>query len=69
MSAEDYIVNGHRVSRLDVIKSTVENFIKQRQSDRIGLVVFGSQAYTVCPLTTDHAWLLQNLRQVRLGRH
>jgi Ca-activated chloride channel family protein len=67
MSAEDYVVDGHRISRLDIIKSTVENFIKQRTSDRLGLIVFGSQAYTVCPLTTDHEWLLENLHQVRVG--
>ncbi len=67
MSAEDYVVNGQRISRLDIIKSTVENFIQQRPDDRLGLIVFGSQAYTVCPLTVDHSWLLENLRQVRVG--
>jgi Ca-activated chloride channel family protein len=67
MSAEDYVINTHRISRLDIIKSTVEDFVKQRQDDRLGLIVFGSQAYTVCPLTTDHDWLLENLRQVRIG--
>jgi len=67
MSAEDYVIDGHRISRLDIIRSTVENFIKQRKFDRLGLIVFGSQAYTVCPLTTDHEWLLQNLRQIRIG--
>ena len=67
MSAEDYVINGQRISRLDIIKSTVENFVKQRPDDRLGLIVFGSQAYTVCPLTTDHDWLLENLHQVRIG--
>jgi len=67
MSAEDYVINGQRISRLDIIKSTVENFIKQRINDRMGLIVFGSQAYTVCPLTMDHEWLLENLHQVRIG--
>jgi Ca-activated chloride channel family protein len=67
MSAEDYVVNTQRISRLDIIKSTVENFVKQRTDDRLGLIVFGSQAYTVCPLTTDHEWLLENLRQIRIG--
>jgi len=67
MSAEDYVINAHRISRLDIIKSTVENFIKQRKDDRLALIVFGSQAYTVCPLTTDHEWLLENLHQVRIG--
>jgi len=67
MSAEDYVINGQRISRLDIIKRTVEDFVKQRNFDRLGLVVFGSQAYTVCPLTTDHQWLLENLHQVRIG--
>jgi Ca-activated chloride channel family protein len=67
MNAEDYVINGQRISRLDIIKSTVENFIKQRVNDRMGLIVFGSQAYTVCPLTMDHDWLLQNLHYVRIG--
>jgi Ca-activated chloride channel homolog len=67
MSAEDYQINTQRISRLDIIKSTVEHFVQQRYDDRLGLVVFGSQAYTVCPLTTDHEWFLQNLRQVRIG--
>lgn len=67
MAAEDYIVNGHRVNRLDTIKSVVKKFIDRRVSDRIGLVVFGSRAYTVCPLTTDYNWLKENLSRVRLG--
>ncbi len=67
MSAEDYVVDGHRISRLDIIKQTVEQFIGERKFDRLGLIVFGSQAYTVCPLTSDHQWLLENLRQVRVG--
>jgi len=67
MSAEDYVINTQRISRLDIIKQTVEKFIEERNDDRIALIVFGSQAYTVCPLTTDHDWLLENLRQVRVG--
>jgi len=67
MRAEDYIVNGQRVNRLNIIKSVVKDFIDKRQSDRIGLVVFGSQAYTVCPLTTDYHWLKENLARVRIG--
>jgi Ca-activated chloride channel homolog len=52
---------------LDIIRQTVEKFVEERRDDRIGLIVFGSQAYTVCPLTTDHQWLLENLRQIRIG--
>ncbi|MEI7999074.1 MAG: VWA domain-containing protein, partial [Candidatus Omnitrophota bacterium] len=67
MAAEDYVVNGRRISRVEIIKSVVKEFIDKRQSDRMGLVVFGSRAYTVCPLTTDYHWLKENLAQVRLG--
>lgn len=67
MAAEDYIVNGHRVSRVDTIKSVAKDFIDNRSSDRIGLVVFGSQAYTVCPLTTDDNWLKENLSRLKVG--
>lgn len=67
MAAEDYVINGHHVSRLEVLKSVIKEFIDRRQSDRIGLVVFGSQAYTVCPLTTDYNWLKENLNRLHLG--
>jgi Ca-activated chloride channel family protein len=67
MGAEDYIVNAKRINRLEVIKSVIKEFIDRRVSDRIGLVVFGSQAYTVCPLTTDYNWFKENLSRVRLG--
>ena len=67
MAAEDFTINGHRQNRLDVIKSVVKEFVDKRYSDRIGLVVFGSRAYTACPLTTDYNWLKENLSRVRLG--
>ncbi len=67
MAAEDFTINGKRKNRLDVIKGVVAEFIDARPYDRIGLVAFGSRAYTVCPLTMDHAWLKTNLDRVRLG--
>ena len=67
MAAEDFSINGQRKNRLDIIKSVVKEFVDKRVSDRIGVVVFGSRAYTVCPLTTDYNWLKENLSRVRLG--
>jgi len=67
MAAEDFVINGQRKNRLEIIKSVVKEFVDKRVSDRIGLVVFGSRAYTVCPLTTDYHWLKENLGRVRLG--
>lgn len=67
MAAEDFVINGQRKNRLDIIKSVVKEFIDKRISDRIGLVVFAARAYTACPLTTDYNWLKENLSRVRLG--
>jgi Ca-activated chloride channel family protein len=67
MAAEDFVINGQRKNRLNVVKSVVKEFIDQRVSDRIGLVVFAARAYTACPLTTDYNWLKENLSRVNLG--
>jgi len=67
MAAEDFKINEKRYNRLEVVKNVVQDFIKARHADRIGLVAFAKQAYTVCPLTTDYDWLLANLQRVTLG--
>lgn len=67
MLAEDFRINGKRESRIDAIKEVVRNFIKGRGNDRISIVTFAARAYTVCPLTLDHGWLLTNLERVRSG--
>src|SRR5262249_17733348 len=41
-------------NRFDATKETVSNFIRRRPNDRIGAVIFGRDAYTLLPLTTDH---------------
>ncbi len=67
MAAEDFIIDGKRKNRLEIIKSVVGEFIDERKNDRLGLVAFGARAYTVCPLTTDHDWLKKNLQRLTLG--
>jgi Ca-activated chloride channel family protein len=67
MLAEDFKIKGQATNRFDVVKNVVKEFIEQRTSDRIGLVIFGAQAYTVSPLTTDYAWLFTNLDRIKLG--
>jgi Ca-activated chloride channel family protein len=54
-------------SRLDAAKEVARQFVEGRRGDRIGLVVFASNSYTQCPLTTDYAVLQQLLDQVRIG--
>ncbi|MBF0386352.1 MAG: VWA domain-containing protein [Candidatus Omnitrophica bacterium] len=67
MAAEDFTLNNKRASRLDVVKNVLRDFIHKRNADRLGLIAFGSRPYTVAPLTTDHAWLIQNLERVKFG--
>lgn len=67
MRAEDFELKGERVNRLTMAKSVLEQFIRQRPNDRIGLVAFATEAYTAAPLTLDHDFLHQNLERLELG--
>jgi Ca-activated chloride channel family protein len=48
---------GTNPSRMDAVKLAVKTFIRQRQSDRIGMVVFSSNSYVVSPMTLDYPYL------------
>jgi Ca-activated chloride channel homolog len=67
MQALDFFLEGKRVRRLDALKSVVREFIGQRLGDRIGLVVFGTDAYTQCPLTLDHMVLGDYVDDLEIG--
>ena len=67
MEAEDYSVGRRRVSRLRAAKEVIARFVEGRPDDRIGLVVFGDQAFTQVPLTTDHGAMQRFLKQVSIG--
>lgn len=67
MRALDFKVGGEEVDRLVAVKKVVADFIKNRLSDRIGMVVFGDMAYTQTPLTLDYDVLLGFLDQVEIG--
>ncbi|HKK41859.1 MAG TPA: VWA domain-containing protein [Bacteroidales bacterium] len=53
--------------RLEASKDVAIQFISGRPYDRIGLVVFSGESFTQCPLTTDHAVLINLLREVQSG--
>lgn len=67
MLAEDFSIGKRRYSRLEVVKRVLEDFIAEREQDRIGIVMFAGSAMTVCPLTTDYAVLTRFLERVRTG--
>lgn len=53
MEALDFTVEGKQVSRMQVVKGVMGRFIEGRQNDRVGLIIFGSQAFVLSPLTLD----------------
>ncbi len=56
-----------RRNRLEIAKAVVDKFVQGRKNDQIGLVVFGSEAFTQCPLTLDHGILATFLERVDIG--
>jgi Ca-activated chloride channel family protein len=56
-----------RPDRLKAAKDVAASFINGRRNDNIGLVVFAAESFTQCPLTTDHAVLLNLLKDVNCG--
>ena len=66
MRAEDFQIDGKRANRLEAVKRAVEVFIKNRDNDRIGLVVFARRAYLQCPLTLDYEILLDFLKRAEI---
>ncbi|HUS86264.1 MAG TPA: VWA domain-containing protein [Bacteroidales bacterium] len=53
--------------RLEAAKNVATEFISGRPTDRIGLVIFSGESFTQCPLTTDHAILINLMREIRSG--
>ena len=51
--------------RLSAAKDIAIEFISQRPSDRMGIVVFAGESYTQCPLTTDRATLINLMKEVQ----
>ncbi len=67
MKAMDFKLDKEIVDRLTAVKSVVNDFIAQRTSDRIGMVVLGSHAFTQMPLTQDANALAFMLDHLRIG--
>ncbi|MBN1115883.1 MAG: VWA domain-containing protein [Bacteroidales bacterium] len=53
--------------RLEAAKDVAIEFISGRKNDRMGLVVFSGESFTQCPLTTDHAVLINLFRDIKSG--
>ena len=62
MLAEDFKPN-----RIEAAKQDAIEFISGRTDDRIGLVIFSGESFTQCPLTTDHAVLINLFKNIKSG--
>jgi Ca-activated chloride channel family protein len=67
MEVEDFVLNGRQVSRLAATQALASDFIQRRQGDRIGLILFGRQAYVQTPLTFDRQTVSQLLNEAVIG--
>ncbi|WP_340674186.1 VWA domain-containing protein [Microbulbifer salipaludis] len=68
MEQEDFVaVNGARQQRLAGVKQVLAEFLKEREGERVALIVFGSRAFVQAPLTTDLDTVLELLQQTEVG--
>ena len=51
-------------NRLEASKEVAKNFVRERHGDRIGIVVFGNNGLTMCPLTTDNSALIEQINNI-----
>jgi Ca-activated chloride channel family protein len=62
MLAGDFLPN-----RIEASKDVASEFVSGRPNDQIGIVLFGGESFTQCPLTTDHTVLINLLHEVNVG--
>lgn len=67
MEIPDMELNGHSVDRLQIVKYVANQFIHQREGDRIGLILFGTRAYLQVPLTFDLKTVQNMLDDASIG--
>jgi len=67
MQIKDIIQNNQQVDRLTAVKQVAGEFIERRVGDRIGLILFGSQAYVQTPLTFDRKTVYTLLQDSAIG--
>jgi Ca-activated chloride channel family protein len=67
MDIEDFVVDGEVSNRLEAVKRVASAFIQRRSGDRIGLILFGEQAYLQVPLTFDRKTVESLLNEAAIG--
>lgn len=68
METQDFVDSeGNRIDRLSAVKLVLEDFVEKRETDRLGLVLFGNAAFLQVPFTLDHEVFLQLLGEAQIG--
>jgi len=67
MDTADMELNNRPVNRLEIVKHVLNDFISQREGDRLGLILFGSNAYLQAPLTFDRETVRTFMNEAALG--
>ncbi len=67
MSRNDFLIDGVNIDRLSAVKKVAGEFIEQRKGDRLGLVLFGSEAFIASPMSFDVSAIVNNLNSAGTG--
>ncbi len=67
METVDFKDHGKTISRIAATKKVVTSFVQQRSGDRVGLIVFGEQAFMAIPLTLDTGTVVKMLNNLMVG--
>ena len=67
MRTGDFVIEGEQVNRLQATKVVASQFIERRHGDRLGLILFGTQAYLQAPLTFDSETVNRLLQESAIG--
>ncbi len=67
MNEQDFSVNLKPMTRLEMLKNISQDFVKTRKGDNLGLVIFGSEAYTYAPLSPDTKTLKELIGEIGVG--
>lgn len=64
MILRDYVLDGERIDRMSLLKGVLDNFIRELKGEKMSVIVFGDNAYTLVPLTSDQYLLRRMLSRV-----
>ncbi len=67
MEARDMVINNTQLSRFQVMKAVISDFVERREGDRLGLVLFAAHAYIQTPLTFDRSTVGTLVEELEIG--